>query len=162
MMASYNAAIREECFKARIQLCEAERERLWARIDTPYRFETDEGIASLADLFRGRSQLFIHHFTFEPDHMAGCPPAVADGIHGSVLPLANQDITLCAVSRAPLAKLQAYKRRMGWRFRWVSSLDRDFHQSFQLSGGACDTAGMSAFVLRGGVVYHAYYTHHVY
>jgi predicted dithiol-disulfide oxidoreductase (DUF899 family) len=94
--------------------------------------------------------------------MAGCPPAVADGIHGSVLPLANQEIALCAVSRAPLARLQAYKRRMGWRFSWASSLDSGFHQSFQLSGGACDTAGMSAFVLQGGVVYHAYSTYRAY
>ena len=81
-----------------------------------YRFETDEGSASLPDLFRGRSQLLIYHFMFGPDYTAGCPAcsAIADGFNGSAVHLANHDVTLSAVSRAPLAKLQAYKRRMGW------------------------------------------------
>jgi len=78
------------------------------------RFETDEGTASLADLFRGRSQLLIYHVMFGPEYTAGCPScsAIADGFDGSVVHLANHDVTFCAVSQAPLAKLQAYKRRM--------------------------------------------------
>ena len=88
------------------------------RIDKEYRFETDEGSASLADLFQGRSQLLVYHFMFGPDYTAGCPScsAIADGFNGFVVHLANHDVTLAAVSRAPLAKLQAYKRRMGWTF----------------------------------------------
>src|SRR5207249_8329968 len=88
-----------------------------------YRFETDEGNASLADLFHGRSQLIIYLFMFGPDYTAGCPScsAIADGFNGSLVHLANHDVTLAAVSRAPLAKLQAYKRRMGWTFPWASS-----------------------------------------
>jgi predicted dithiol-disulfide oxidoreductase (DUF899 family)/predicted metal-binding membrane protein len=98
-----------------------------------YRFETDEGSASLADLFRGRSQLLVYHFMFGPDYTAGCPScsAIADGFDGFVVHLANHDVTLSAVSRASLAKLQAYKRRMGWTFPWASSLGGDFNFDFQ-------------------------------
>ena len=104
-------------------------------IDKAYRFETDEGTASLADLFKGRSQLLIYHFMFGPDYMAGCPScsSIADGFNGVAVHLANHDVTLCAVSRAPLAKLQAYKRRMGWSFPWASSSDSDFNFDFQAS-----------------------------
>ena len=100
-----------------------------------YRFETDEGSASLADLFRGRSQLLVYHFMFGPDYTAGCPScsAIADGFNGFVVHLANHDVTLSAVSRAPLAKLQAYKRRMGWTFPWASSLGSDFNFDFNVS-----------------------------
>ena len=87
------------------------------------------GNASLADLFRGRSQLLIYHFMFGPDYTAGRPScsAIADGFNGSVVHLANHDVTLCAVSRAPLAKLQVYKQRMGWSFPWASSFGGDFN-----------------------------------
>jgi predicted dithiol-disulfide oxidoreductase (DUF899 family) len=87
----------------------------------------------LADLFQGRSQLLIYHFMFGPDYTAGCPScsAIADGFNGSVVHLASHDVTLYAVSRAPLAKLQAYKRRMGWRFPWASSFGSDFNYDFQ-------------------------------
>src|SRR5260370_238809 len=104
------------------------------RIDKEYRFTTDEGTASIADLFRGRSQLLIYHFMFGPEYTAGCPScsAIADGFDGSVVHLANHDVTLCAVSRAPLAKLQAYKRRMGWSFPWASSFDSDFNYDSRL------------------------------
>ena len=121
---------REEWLAARLELLEAEKELTrrsdelaqqrqalpWVRIDKDYRFETDEGSASLADLFRGRSQLLVYHFMFGPDYKAGCPScsAIADGFNGFAVHLANHDVTLWAVSRAPLAKLQAYKQRMGW------------------------------------------------
>ncbi|MGA8382092.1 MAG: thioredoxin family protein [Stellaceae bacterium] len=117
------------------ELARRRQELPWVRIDKVYRFETDEGGASLADLFRGRSQLLVYHFMFGPDYKAGCPScsAIADGFDGSVVHLANHDVTLSAVSRAPLAKLQAYKRRMGWNFPWASSLGGDFNFDFNVS-----------------------------
>src|SRR5204862_597733 len=104
----------------------------WVRVEKDYRFDTDGGSASLADLFQGRSQLLIYHFMFGPDYTAGCPScsAIADGFNGSVVHLANHDVTLMAVSRAPLAKLQAYKQRMGWSFPWASSFGADFNYDF--------------------------------
>ena len=145
-MTAHKTGSREEWLAARLELLEAEKaltrrgdelarkrqELPWVRVDREYRFQTDEGTASLTDLFRGRSQLLIYHFMFGPDYTAGCPScsAIADGFDGSVVHLANHDVTLCTVSRAPLAKLQAYKRRMGWSFRWVSSFDSDFSYDF--------------------------------
>jgi predicted dithiol-disulfide oxidoreductase (DUF899 family) len=140
---------RKEWLAARLELLEAEKELTrrsdelarrrqelpWVRIDKEYRFETDEGSASLADLFRGRSQLLVYHFMFGPDYRAGCPScsAIADGFNGFVVHLANHDVTLSAVSRAPLAKLQEYKRRMGWTFPWASSHGGDFNFDFNVS-----------------------------
>ena len=117
------------------ELARRRQELPWVRIDKEYRFETDEGSASLADLFRGRSQLLVYHFMFGPDYKAGCPScsAIADGFDGSVVHLAHHDVTLSAVSRAPLAKLHAYKRRMGWNFPWASSLGGDFNFDFNVS-----------------------------
>ena len=148
-MTDHKTGTREEWLAARLELLEAEKEltrrsdelaRLrqelpWVRIEKENRFETDEGTASLADLFRGRSQLLVYHFMFGPEYTAGCPScsAIADGFDGSVAHLANHDVTLCAVSRAPLAKLQAYKRRMGWGFPWASSFDSDFNYDFHTS-----------------------------
>jgi predicted dithiol-disulfide oxidoreductase (DUF899 family) len=142
-MTDHKTGTREEWLAARLELLEAEKaltrrsdelarkrqELPWVRIEKEYRFETDEGTASLADLFRGRSQLLIYHFMFGPDFTAGCPScsAIADGFDGSVVHLANHDVTLSAVSRAPLAKLQTYKQRMGWSFPWASSFDSDFN-----------------------------------
>jgi predicted dithiol-disulfide oxidoreductase (DUF899 family) len=139
----------EEWLAARLELLKAEKELTrrsdelarrrqempWVRIDKKYRFETEEGSASLADLFRARSQLLIYHFMFGPDYTAGCPScsAIADGFDGFVVHLANHDVTLSAISRAPLAKLQAYKRRMGWSFPWASSLGGDFNFDFNVS-----------------------------
>ena len=121
-MTSHKTGTREEWLAARLELLEAEKELTrrgdevarrrqelpWVRVDKDYRFETDEGTASLADLFQGRSQLLVYHFMFGPDYTAGCPScsAIADGFNGSAVHLANHDVTLCAVSRAPLAKLQ--------------------------------------------------------
>jgi len=106
----------------------------WVRINKGYRFETDEGTASLSDLFRGRSQLLIYHFMFGPDYAAGCPSCsgIADGFNGFQVHLANHDVMLWAVSRAPLAKLQGYKRRMGWTFPWASSFGGDFNSDFSV------------------------------
>jgi len=111
----------------------------WVRVDKAYRFESDGGSASLADLFGGRSQLLVYHFMFGPDYKAGCPScsAIADGFDGFAVHLANHDVTLSAVSRAPLAKLQAYKRRMGWSFPWASSFEGDFN--FDFSAGFTET-----------------------
>src|SRR6516164_6884949 len=148
-MATHTIGTREQWLAARLELLEAEKdltrrsdecargrqELPWVRIDKGYRFETDEGSASLADLFRGRSQLLVYHFMFGPDYTAGCPScsAIADGFNGFVVHLANHDVTLSAVSRAPLAKLQAYKRRLGWTFPWASSHGSDFNFDFNVS-----------------------------
>src|SRR5579863_2851211 len=104
----------------------------WVRIEKDYSFETDDGSASLSDLFRGRSQLLVYHFMFGPDYSAGCPAcsAIADGFNGVAPHLASHDVMLWAVSRAPLEKLQAYKRRMGWSFPWASSAASDFNRDF--------------------------------
>jgi predicted dithiol-disulfide oxidoreductase (DUF899 family) len=147
-MTKHMTGTRKEWLAARLELLEAEKELTrrsdalarrrqelpWVRIDKEYRFETDEGSASLADLFRGRSQLLVYHFMFGPDYTAGCPScsAIADGFNGFVVHLANHDVALSAVSRAPLAKLQAYKRRMGWTFPWASSFGSDFNAHFSV------------------------------
>jgi predicted dithiol-disulfide oxidoreductase (DUF899 family) len=148
-MTDHKTGTREEWLAARLELLEAEkaltrrsdelarrRQKLpWVRIDKKYRFETDEGTTFLADLFRGRSQLLVYHFMFGPDYTAGCATCstIADGFDGFVVHLANHDATLSAVSRAPLAKLQAYKRRMGWTFPWASSLGSDFNFNFDFN-----------------------------
>src|SRR5437870_3553182 len=140
---------REEWITARKKLLEAEKELTrrsdkvarrrqklpWVRIDKEYRFDTDEGSVSMADLFRGRSQLLIYHFMFGPDYEAGCPScsAIADGFNGIAIHLANHDVMLWAVSRAPLTKLQAFKRKMGWSFPWASSFGSDFNADFAAS-----------------------------
>jgi predicted dithiol-disulfide oxidoreductase (DUF899 family) len=117
------------------ELASRRQELPWVRVDKEYRFETDEGSVSLADLFRGRSQLLVYHFMFGPDYTAGCPScsSIADGFNGVFVHLANHDVTLSAVSRAPLAKLQAYKQRMGWSFPWASSHGGDFNFDFTAS-----------------------------
>ena len=148
-MAERTTGTREEWLAARLELLEAEKEltrrgdelarqrqRLpWVRIEKDYGFETDEGSASLTDLFRGRSQLLIYHFMFGPDYTAGCPAcsAIADGFNGSVVHLENHDVALMAVSRAPIAAIQGYKRRMGWTFPWASSHGSDFNYDFNVS-----------------------------
>ncbi|HEY3720268.1 MAG TPA: DUF899 domain-containing protein [Roseiarcus sp.] len=148
-MATHMTGTRDEWLAARLELLEAEKEFTRrsdelaqrrqqlprVRVDKAYRFDTEEGSVSLPDLFRGRSQLLVYHFMFGPDYKAGCPScsAIADGFDGFVVHLANHDVTLSAVSRAPLAKLQAYKRRMGWTFPWASSLGGDFNFDFNVS-----------------------------
>ena len=148
-MTHHTTATRQEWLKARLELLAAEkeltrqsdalarqrRELPWVRVDRAYRFETDQGNVSLADLFDGRSQLLVYHFMFGPDYKAGCPSCsmIADGFNGFAVHLANHDVSLAAVSRAPFAKLKAYKRRMGWSFPWASSLGSDFNFDFNVS-----------------------------
>ncbi len=147
-MTRHAIGTREEWLAARLGLLDAEKELTrrsdevarprqelpWVRADKQYRFDTDEGSASLQDLFRDRSQLLVYHFMFGPDYTAGCPScsAIADGFDGFVVHLANHDVALWTVSRAPLATLQAYKRRMGWTFPWASSLGSDFNFDFSV------------------------------
>jgi predicted dithiol-disulfide oxidoreductase (DUF899 family) len=148
-MKDHKIGTRTEWLAARLKLLKEEkeltrrgdevarrrRELPWVRIDKKYSFETDEGTTSLAGLFRGRTQLLIYHFMFGPDYKAGCAAcsSIADGFNGSVIHLANHDVTLAAVSRAPLAKLQAFRKRMGWSFPWASSLGSDFNFDFNVS-----------------------------
>ena len=147
-MRNHKTGTHEEWLAARLELLKAEKELTrrsdelarrrqelpWVRIAKDYRFETDEGKASLADLFRGRSQLIVYHFMFGPGYKAGCPncSAIADGFNGIPVHLANHDVMLWAASRAPLAKLQAYKRRMGWTFPWASTQGNDFNLDFKV------------------------------
>jgi len=147
-MTKHKTGTRKEWLDARLALLEAEKEHTrrgdelaqrrqelpWVRIDKEYRFDTDDGKASLKDLFRGRSQLLVYHFMFGPDYTAGCPAcsAIADGFNGFAVHLANHDVMLWAVSRAPLAKLQGYKRRMGWTFPWASSFGGEFNPDFSV------------------------------
>jgi predicted dithiol-disulfide oxidoreductase (DUF899 family) len=145
---SHQVVTREKWLTARKELLEEEKELTrrsdevarhrqqlpWVRVEKKYRFETDDGNASLADLFRGRSQLLVYHFMFGPDYTAGCPScsAIADSYDGVVTHLANHDVMFWTISRAPLAALQGYKRRMGWTFPWASSLGSDFNADFHV------------------------------
>ena len=161
-MTKHMTGTREEWLAARLELLEAEkaltrrsdeltarRQALpWVRVDKDYRFDTERGPASLADLFQGRSQLLVYHFMFGPDYKAGCPScsAIADGFNGSVVHLANHDVTLMTVSRAPLTKLQGYKQRMGWTFPWASSSPGDFNFDYSVS--------FTEAAQRNGIVYN--------
>ncbi|HJR10596.1 MAG TPA: DUF899 domain-containing protein [Rhodanobacteraceae bacterium] len=145
-MTTHKTGTRDEWMKARLELLESEkalthqsdllaqqRQALpWVRVDKDYRFDTEQGSTSLTDLFRGRSQLLVYHFMFGPDYTAGCPSCsmIADGFNGFVEHLANHDVMLWAISRAPLAKLQAYKQRMDWTFPWASSQGGDFNADY--------------------------------
>jgi len=147
-MTTHKTGTREDWLAARLELLNAEKaltrrsdelarqrqELPWVRIDKAYRFETEEGNASLSDLFRGRSQLLMYHFMFGPDYTAGCPAcsAIADGFNGFAVHLANHDVMLWAVSRAPFAKLRTYRQRMGWSFPWASSFSSDFNGDFNV------------------------------
>src|SRR5947208_5738973 len=148
-MSKHKTGTHEEWLAARLELLVAEKDHTrrsdelarqrqqlpWVRIDKEYLFDTDEGQASLADLFRGRSQLLVYHFMLGPDYKAGCPScsAIADGFDGFAIHLANHDVMLTAVSRGPLTNIQAYKRRMGWSFPWDSAYGSDFNYDFGLS-----------------------------
>ncbi len=148
-MTTHKTGTREEWLAARLELLAAEKELTrksdelaqrrqalpWVRVDKDYRFETEQGTVALPDLFQGRSQLLAYHFMFGPDYQSGCPScsAIADGFNGFVTHLANHDVLLTAVSRAPLAKLQRYKQRMGWTFPWASAFGGDFNFDFNVS-----------------------------
>jgi len=148
-VTKHKTGTHQEWLAERLKLLEAEKELTrrsdelaqqrqalpWVRVDKKYRFDTDEGSALLADLFRGRSQLLVYHFMFGPDYTAGCPSCsmIADGFNGFATHLANHDVMLWAVSRAPLAQLQPYKQRMGWTFPWASSIKSEFNADFNVS-----------------------------
>ena len=148
-MTAHPTATRDDWLAARLELLAAEkeltrandelarrrRELPWVRVDADYRFETEEGPATLSDLFDGRSQLVVYHFMFGPDWDEGCPScsSVADGFDETHLHLQNHDVAFTAVSRAPLPKLLAYRDRMGWNFPWASSAPSDFNFDFNVS-----------------------------
>jgi predicted dithiol-disulfide oxidoreductase (DUF899 family) len=170
------------------ELARERQELPWVPIEKDYSFDTDDGQRTLAELFDGRSQLLVYHFMFGPEYEAGCPvcSSSADTVNGAVPHLNARDVTMVYISRAPLSTLQAYKRRMGWTFPWVSSYESDFNFDFgvsapkervasMLEAGAppiverlaaecgTDPAGymseqqaLSAFALADGVVYHTY------
>jgi predicted dithiol-disulfide oxidoreductase (DUF899 family) len=149
MMEGHEVVSREEWLKARLELLDKEKaqsrahDRLmeqrralpWVRIDKEYMFQTEDGPKSLSDLFEGRSQLIVYHFMFAPGWKEGCSGCsfVSDHIDGANLHLAHHDVTLIAVSRAPLEELLPFKKRMGWRFKWVSSSGSDFNYDFGVS-----------------------------
>ena len=147
-MTKHITGTRDEWLAARVELLKEEKELTrqsdelakrrqelpWVRVEDNYRFDTDEGVTDLAGLFKGRSQLLVYHFMFGPDYTAGCPScsSIADGFNGIAVHLANHDVMLTAVSRAPLDKLQAFKRRMAWTFPWASAHDTDFNPDFNV------------------------------
>jgi len=148
LMTKHATGTRNDWLAARLELLRAEKELTrrsdevaqmrqelpWVPVDKDYRFDVDGGSASLPDLFRGRSQLIVYHFMFGPDYTAGCPScsSIADGFNGITVHLENHDVAFSAVSRAPLAKLQAFKQRMGWTFPWASSFNSDFNDDFNV------------------------------
>ena len=168
---------REKAFtKERDALSQRRRELPWVKIDKPYVFAGASGNASLADLFDGRSQLIVYHFMFDPSWEAGCKSCSfwADNFERNVIHLAHRDVSFVAISRAPLAKLVAYRKRMGWTFPWLSSHDTDFNYDFGVSfrdadAKACksfynyeygdakgELHGISVFKLDAGAVFHTY------
>jgi predicted dithiol-disulfide oxidoreductase (DUF899 family) len=148
-MKTHTTATQDEWLAKRIELLQAEKEHTrradelarmrqelpWVRVDKDYRFDTDEGEATLADMFRGRSQMLVYHMMFGPDYEAACPScsAIADGFNGNAVHLMNHDVMFWAISRAPLEKIEAFKERMGWSFPWASSFGGDFNYDFAAS-----------------------------
>ena len=134
------------------ELARQRRELPWVRVEKEYRFETDDGTKTLAELFDGRSQLLVYHFMFGPSSQAGCPTcsSSADAVNGVLPHLNARDVTMVYVSRAPLEKLQAYKQRMGWGFRWVSSAGSDFNFDYGVSRTEEQTRAGIAPMLEGG------------
>lgn len=168
---------KEKEFTRQRDALSAERRKLpWVRIEKNYVFDGPDGKETLADLFAGKSQLAVYHFMLGPDWTEGCKSCSfwADNFNGIDVHLAHRDVTLVAVSRAPLAKIEAYKKRMGWSFKWVSSFGTDFNRDFNVSFTpeelkgevfynfeqrkfpSDEAPGMSVFVSDGGQVFHAY------
>jgi predicted dithiol-disulfide oxidoreductase (DUF899 family) len=125
----------KESTRLRDQLSAERRKLPWMKVEKQYEFDAPQGKVTLADLFDGRSQLVIYHFMFGPDWKEGCPSCsfVSDHIDGTLAHLAARDVTIVIVSRAPLGKIEAFKKRMGWRFKWVSSYGSDFNPDFRVS-----------------------------
>lgn len=172
----------KELTRQRDELARQRRQLPWVEVDKSYVFDAPEGKKSLADLFAGKSQLLVYHFMFGPEWEEGCPSCslVSDHIDGANWHLPQRDVRLLAVSRAPLAKLQRFKQRMGWRFEWVSSFGNDFNFDFGVSFpkedvakgqvnynygvapayGTEDHPGLSAFYKdAAGTVFHTYSTY---
>jgi predicted dithiol-disulfide oxidoreductase (DUF899 family) len=163
-MTGHKTGTREEWHAARLELLKAEKELTrrsdelarqrqalpWVRIEKKYRFDTDEGEKTLAQLFGGRSQLLVYHFMFGPAYTAGCPTcsSIADSVNGLLPHLNAHDVTMLFVSQAPLEKLQAYKRRMGWNFPWVSSANTDFNVDLGFSSSEEQTRAWVAPMLK--------------
>ena len=143
----------KEFNRLRDELSRERRALPWERVDKPYRFAGPQGVQTLAGLFAGRQQLIVQHFMFDPSWNAGCKSCSfwADGYDGFVAHLAQRDVSFVVVSRAPLAKLEAFKKRMGWTFDWVSSEGSDFNADFQVSETADEKArGQSYYNYRVG------------
>ncbi len=166
----------KEFTKARDALSKQRRELPWVKVEKNYVFDGPNGKEPLADLFGGKSQLIVYHFMLGPGWQAGCPSCsyLADHFDGANIHLAQRDVALVVVSRAPLAEIQAYQKRMGWKFKWVSSYGNDFNRDFHVSftkdemAGEVDynyakgkfpseeAPGLSAFIKDGGAVFHTY------
>ena len=147
-MTKHRTGTRKEWLSARLSLLEQEKELTrrsdeiaehrqelpWVKVEKDYRLETEQGTVPLSALFKDRSQLLVYHFMFGPDYTAGCPScsSIADGFNGIAVHLENHDVAFSAVSRAPLEKLQEFKRRMGWTFDWTSSANSDFNHDFNV------------------------------
>jgi len=133
--------------RARDALARKRRELPWEKVEKNYVFDTPAGKQSLADLFGGKSQLIIYHFMLGPGWEAGCPSCsyLADHFDGAVVHLAQRDVSFVVVSRAPLSEIEAFKRRMGWRFKWVSSFGSDFNPDYQVSFTAQEKTGGKVF-----------------
>jgi predicted dithiol-disulfide oxidoreductase (DUF899 family) len=200
-MTTHTTGTAKQHLAARLELLAAEKEHTrggddlarqrrelpWVRVNKDYVFDTDEGQKTLAELFAGRSQLLVYHFMFGPEWTEGCPICSywADSFDGAIVHLRHRDVTMVCASRAPLERLVAYKRRMGWRFGWVSTSRNDFNYDFAVSlpdvpagtsvedmprgvaetgriynftkpAWAAELPGLSAFALDDGVVYHTY------
>jgi len=147
-MTMHATGTRKDWLAARLSLLEQEKELTrrsdeiaarrqelpWVKVEKDYRLETEHGVVPLSGLFKGRSQLLVYHFMFGPDYTAGCPScsSIADGFNGIAVHLENHDVAFSAISRAPLEKLQEFKRRMGWTFDWASSANSDFNHDFNV------------------------------
>jgi predicted dithiol-disulfide oxidoreductase (DUF899 family) len=170
----------KEFTRLRDGLSRARRELPWVRVEKTYAFEGPDGVTTLSDLFAGRSQLIVYHFMFAPDWEAGCPHCSrwADNFNGIIVHLNQRDVTMIAISRAPYAKLAAYKKRMGWSFKWVSSFGTDFNFDYRVSftpeelasneavynfgtlvPGVSDREGVSVFHKTDAGVFHTYSTY---
>jgi predicted dithiol-disulfide oxidoreductase (DUF899 family) len=166
----------KEFTRARDRLSQERRELPWVKVDKQYVFDGPAGKETLSDLFAGSGQLLVYHFMFGPDWNEGCPSCSfwADNYNGIVVHLKHRDVALVAISRAPLEKLEAYKRRLGWTFKWVSSLGNDFNRDYHVSFtpeeqktaiynyspsgfGSSEAPGISVFAKdEAGTVFHTY------
>ena len=137
----------KEFSRLRDELSRKRRELPWERVEKQYVFDSPEGKESLADLFKGRSQLITYHFMYDPEWTEGCKSYsfIADHYNPSVVHLEHRDVTLVTISRAPLATLEAFKKRMGWSFKWVSSLNNDFNWDYHVSFKPEDIAGKRVY-----------------